>query len=66
MRGRPMQLFFAGSRIRTASLPLNGIKPFGGWLTLSTIWVPLDKDEGFVKAQISCALREHRLSFQRG
>ena len=29
-------------------------------------WVPLDKDEGFVKAQLSCAVREHRLSFQRG
>jgi hypothetical protein len=28
--------------------------------------VPLDKDEGFVKAQICCAVREHRLSLQRG
>jgi hypothetical protein len=28
--------------------------------------VPLDKEEGVVKAQKSCALREHRLSFQRG
>jgi hypothetical protein len=28
-------------------------------------WVPLDKDEGFVKAQKCCAVREHRFSFQR-
>jgi len=28
--------------------------------------VPLDKVEGFVKAQISCAVREHRDVRQRG
>ena len=28
--------------------------------------VALDKDEGFVKAQITRAVRLHRLSFQRG
>jgi hypothetical protein len=28
--------------------------------------VPLDKDEGFVKAQITCAVRLHRVNCQRG
>jgi hypothetical protein len=28
--------------------------------------VPFDKEESFVKAQISCAVREHRLVGQRG
>jgi len=32
----------------------------------SKSWVPLDKDEGFVKAQITWAVREHRLISQRG
>ena len=37
-----------------------------GFRLLGVRRVALDKDEGFVKAQIACALREHRLSRQRG
>ena len=36
------------------------------YLRTTTMRVPLDKDEGFVKAQITRAVREHRLISQRG
>ena len=35
-------------------------------LVLPILRVPLDKDEGFVKAQITCAVRERRGHRQRG
>ena len=34
--------------------------------SMQSCGVALDKDEGFVKAQITRAVRLHRLSFQRG
>jgi hypothetical protein len=57
----PVSVIFAMVGLSLLSV---GVEASGGWRR-SKSGVALDKDEGIVKAQFSCAVREHRAFCQR-